>query len=331
VYTPKNRTASPTQPANESRALLEPLTGSRDIEQFDPERYRLRNRALDFSIEEAKRIKDWPTLEHAIDAKIGEQHKFVAWWNANVRNSGNPQLTAVAVNYITVPQAQELTGMRQQRVSDLGKRLANAQEYREHLLGAEYRAAFLEAPGNVRGTGGTGEFERYTPAQYIEAARLVLGEIDLDPASCDLAQQTVRATNYFTLDGDGLAQEWHGRVWLNPPYHEVLGPKFINKLIEEIDAGHVTAAIMLTNNSTDTEWFQDEILSFADAICFTRGRVKFYKPTGENTNPKQGQAFSYFGRDVQRFKDVFGRIGKCWRRSPGYQPPEDDEDGGASS
>ena len=42
----------------------------RDVAQFDPDRYRLGQAALDFSIEEAKRIKDWPALETAVDAKI---------------------------------------------------------------------------------------------------------------------------------------------------------------------------------------------------------------------------------------------------------------------
>lgn len=35
--------------------------------------------------------------------------------------------------------------------------------------------------------------EYYTPAPIVEAAREVLGGIDLDPASCDMAQETVRA------------------------------------------------------------------------------------------------------------------------------------------
>jgi hypothetical protein len=58
--------------------------------------------------------------------------------------------------------------------------------------------------------------EWFTPAKYIAAARAVLGGIDLDPASNAIAQATVRAGRYYSKDDDGLAQPWHGRVWLNP-------------------------------------------------------------------------------------------------------------------
>jgi hypothetical protein len=46
----------------------------------------------------------------------------------------------------------------------------------------------------------------------------------------------------------------------------------------------------------------------ADAICFTRGRVKFYE--GDKiADPTQGQVFSYFGDDVSRFAQVFQAVG----------------------
>jgi hypothetical protein len=64
-----------------------------------------------------------------------------------------------------------------------------------------------ENMGTVRGTEGTGEFERYTPAQYIEAARSVMGTIDLDPATSKHAQKTVRAKRFFTAEDDGLARD----------------------------------------------------------------------------------------------------------------------------
>jgi hypothetical protein len=52
--------------------------------------------------------------------------------------------------------------------------------------------------------------EWYTPTLYIEMAREVLGNIDLDPASNDLAQQSIKATQYFTIAEDGLKQSGTG-------------------------------------------------------------------------------------------------------------------------
>lgn len=70
---------------------LEPRHGNGQIEKFDPERYRLMDAALDFAIEEAQRIQDWPALEKAVDAKIAEQIKFIAWWDANVDPAERPK------------------------------------------------------------------------------------------------------------------------------------------------------------------------------------------------------------------------------------------------
>jgi hypothetical protein len=61
-------------------------------DRFDPKRYRLNDAALDYGIEEARRIKDWDILREAIDAKIGEQFKFVGWWKANIAKPGRPKI-----------------------------------------------------------------------------------------------------------------------------------------------------------------------------------------------------------------------------------------------
>ncbi len=161
---------------------------------------------------------------------------------------------------------------------------------------------------NVRGTQGTGENEWYTPAEYLVMARAALGEIDLDPASSDAANDVVKATDYLTMANDGLKHEWRGRIWLNPPYAQPAIADFIHKLCEEWLAGRVKAAIALTHNYTDTTWFQ-ELAANANAICFTRGRVKFLFEGETVGQPTQGQAFSYFGDDVPNFANIFGPVG----------------------
>jgi ParB family chromosome partitioning protein len=160
---------------------------------------------------------------------------------------------------------------------------------------------------NVRGTQGTGENEWFTPPEYIELARQVLGEIDLDPASSDEAQRIIQAAQYFTKADDGLKQEWCGRIWLNPPYAQPFIAEFASKMVAERCAGRVEAAIMLTHNYTDTAWFH-ELAGEAAAICFTRGRVKFYSGD-EIAAPTQGQAFFYFGDEVSLFVERFKSIG----------------------
>lgn len=284
-----------------------------EVTQFDPERYRLNDAALDFGIDEAKLIKNWPALEEAVDVKIDEQRKFVAWWRATVSvgHGGDRKLKDQGPGTRTLMsavEAEDLTGMAKQRVSDLGVRLGKPDKYREMLLGVEYRAAMLEGAENVRGTTGTGENEWFTPPQYVEMARAVLGAIDLDPASNEIAQQVVQAERFYSKADNGLLQEWHGRVWLNPPYAQPEIAHFIGKLVAERNIGRVEAAVVLTHNYTDTAWFH-ELASVAQAICFTRGRVKFYEPDGAVAAPTQGQAFTYIGDDIDRFTEVFSAIG----------------------
>lgn len=149
--------------------------------------------------------------------------------------------------------------------------------------------------------------EWYTPGKYIEAAREVMGKIDLDPASCDEAQELIKASHYFTKKDNGLQKDWFGRVWLNPPYSAPLIDQFSEKLIQEYEDRRVSEAIILTNNSSDTRWFHSLLSRFP--ACFTRGRVQFWRKGEETFGARQGQAVFYLGTQDELFYNVFSEFG----------------------
>lgn len=61
--------------------------------------------------------------------------------------------------------------------------------------------------------------ERYTPPWIVELARKTMDRIDLDPCSCEKAQEVVKAGRWIGLPDDGLVAGWkYGeRVFVNPP------------------------------------------------------------------------------------------------------------------
>lgn len=157
----------------------------------------------------------------------------------------------------------------------------------------------------------SGENEWYTPSQFIESARRVMGGIDLDPATSELANKTVQASMFYTKDDDGLSREWAGRVWMNPPYAQPLISEFCEKLCEHYDNGDIDQACVLVNNATETKWFQGMALR-ASAICFPMGRVRFLDPDGNPGAPLQGQAIIYLGPNKYSFFDEHKQYGFCF-------------------
>jgi phage N-6-adenine-methyltransferase len=202
-----------------------------------------------------------------------------------------------------------ITPEAKQAISDAGLKdtqklrleIAQADPEDQEIVVQEIRA------GNHR-THTSKDFEWYTPLKFIEAARTVMGSIDLDPASCEFANETVDATAFYSEENDGLIQEWKGKVWMNPPYSQPHIMSFMTKLVEEVASGNVTDAITLTNNSTDTGWFHTAAKA-ANALCFTSGRIRFVSQTKKSNSPTQGQVFLYFGTDVSGFAKVFGEFG----------------------
>lgn len=216
--------------------------------------------------------------------------------------AANPQpeiLDAVRAGEVSINLASQFVELPQEVQQEAIAAIAEHHEPAKEVM--------REAVHNHRAQG-TGENEWYTPQEHIDAAYKVLGAIDLDPASSEIANQRVQAGRIFTITDDGLTKEWGGKVWMNPPYAQPHIANFIEKLASEYEAGRVTEAIALTHNYTDTQWFHRAALSCA-AICFTRGRIGFLSPEGKRAAPTQGQAFFYYGSKAEQFIEAFCRIG----------------------
>lgn len=226
-------------------------------------------------------------VSHDIIAKVEKIETFAPAPVVDASRKGN----------ISVNAAYQVTKMEPEEQREIAERIDQGEKPKEVIAEVQKRPHVANNSGNN---------EWYTPSEYIEAARKAMGSIDTDPASNDIANKVVKAEKYYTIETDGLAHDWHGNVWMNPPYSSDLITKFIEKLKEQ--RGNYEQAIILVNNATETQWFY-EIVKISSAVCFPKSRVKFYMPDGKTGAPLQGQAVLYVGDNTENFISAFGGIG----------------------
>lgn len=118
--------------------------------------------------------------------------------------------------------------------------------------------------------------EWLTPPSIISA----LGAFDLDPCS-PIVRPWSTAKHHFTINDDGLMQEWFGRVWLNPPYGRSL-EMWMNRMSLHGDG------VALTFARTDTKTFQQFVFPVADSILFINGRILFHHVNGTQAKDNGG-------------------------------------------
>ena len=138
-----------------------------------------------------------------------------------------------------------------------------------------------------------------TPARFVESARRVMGSIDLDPATNGLAQETVRAKQFYTAEGE--LQPWVGNVFCNPPYDSRIN-LFAAKLLA---SEGVQQAVFMSNSKTDTRWWQ-MLAKQASASASWRDESS---QTARRNSPTCGHTFMYFGENKNQFVSEFGQYG----------------------
>lgn len=116
-----------------------------------------------------------------------------------------------------------------------------------------------------------------TPRDILES----LGPFDLDPCAAPSPRPWPTAVQHIEPPQCGLSAEWHGRVWLNPPFGDQTWP-WVEKLAKHGNG------IALTFARTETVGFQDWIWAKADAVMFLRSRPYFRRPDGSRAPGNSG-------------------------------------------
>ena len=81
-------------------------------------------------------------------------------------------------------------------------------------------------------------------------------------------ENNAKCKKYYSVEQDGLKQEWKGSCWCNPPYGRGVG-KWVEKA-----ANSNALVVMLLPARTDTKWFHDYCIK-KGTVEFLKGRVKF--------------------------------------------------------
>ncbi|QZI86723.1 hypothetical protein SIPHO019v1_60004 [Vibrio phage 82E32.1] len=174
----------------------------------------------------------------------------------------------------------------------------------------------------------------------LERVKRILGDIDLDPASCSTANINVGAKQFFTKESDSLNREWNGVVWMNHPYgkgekpckklkttgeyrcnknackdrgyhidHDVPGnTEWVAKFVNEFMIGNITKAGCITFASTSENWFRP-LYNFHQVWLYDR--VAFVDKGGnEGKQTTKGSVLTFMGVNKQDLEREFADIGK---------------------
>ncbi len=150
----------------------------------------------------------------------------------------------------------------------------------------------------------------YTPPMYIDSVISVLGRIDLDPFSSAVANEIIGASYFFSEEISAFEHSWKvkkrggTKVFMNPPYSAGLCARAVNRFIDQYQEINFEG-IVLVNNATDTKWFNNLVCK-CNAICFTDHRISFWNADHKSVSGNtRGQAFFYFGTNVEKFRKRF--------------------------
>ena len=85
------------------------------------------------------------------------------------------------------------------------------------------------------------------------------------------SNDNAKCPNYYTAEKNGLAQDWRGVCWMNPPYGRGIDA-WVKKAYEAARENGATV-VCLVPARTDTRWWQKYCAN--GEVYFVPGRLKF--------------------------------------------------------
>jgi DNA N-6-adenine-methyltransferase (Dam) len=127
-----------------------------------------------------------------------------------------------------------------------------------------------------------------TPPEIFAALGL---EFDCDPCSPLSGPDFVPARMKYTVHDNGLAQTWHGLVFMNPPFGGRNGHvPWLLKFFAHANG------IAIVRAYTSSGWWYAHVVPRAELLLFPRGKTKFIHPDGSiGTAPGHGVALIGMG------------------------------------
>lgn len=116
-----------------------------------------------------------------------------------------------------------------------------------------------------------------TPPELVDK----LGPFDLDPCAAPSPRPWSTARRHIELPENGLAVDWSGHVWLNPPYGSEAWT-WLSKLAAHGDG------IALIFARTETRGFVREVWGKATGLLFLHKRLHFHFPDGSRAPGNAG-------------------------------------------
>ena len=114
---------------------------------------------------------------------------------------------------------------------------------------------------------------RFTPTDFMEHIYTAFGEIDLDPCAHALSPVVARRAIMLSEGGDGLVDDWSGRLaFMNPPFSALL--IWLKRAFDQWQTGNIETVVCLVPVRSDSVWFQQTLSPIAD-FYLLQGRVRF--------------------------------------------------------